>query len=338
MVLTPPAKQKCMDVLHDAEIACCVIKGDKYGDWSQGQDNISISLICGGWEVFCVADGHGSVGHWVATHTVRGVPKFLSSEACQAQLQAGDVRGSLLEAFRMTQADLVTEARKDAFVDKLSQSGATFACILKDPDHKSVWLAHLGDMRAIMFSPEAVLLQTDDHNVKVQAELRRIQDHGCEVRERRYEDGFSSCRIYVKGMDYPGIMMTRCFGDLCVKDFGIIAEPEINHWQGTCGALSSAADANECYILCASDGIWEMLDTQTVHAMVSEHLREGKSLQDACRHLVEQAKMRWSSSEPNYCDDISVVVLPLTGKSLPPVEPLAVSEGCFGACAKCSIL
>jgi len=352
LIMRPWAKQQSRDVLTDAGVACSVMKGDKYGDGSPGQDNISISRIQNGWDVFCVADGHGSLGHWVSTHATRTLPYFLAQEGCQELLASGDARGALLQAFELTQAELVDASKKEGVFEKLSISGTTFACILKDPEHKSAWVAHLGDSRTIMFSPDSVLLETQDHKVEVPSELKRIEDGGCEVRTKNYEDGFSSSRIYVKEKDYPGIMMTRCFGDQCVKAHGITAEPEIAHWGGPGGALSTTADANECYILMASDGIWEFLDTSTVHHMVSRALRKGKCLQEACGDLIAEAKKRWSASEPEYCDDISVIILPLTGKAFTPVEPTRTFRleswsarsffddsdkeiGCFSACGKC---
>lgn len=332
LIMKPAAKQKSMEVLQDAGIAACVIKGDKYKDLEyKGQDNISISLIAGGWEVYCVADGHGGVGHMVATHCTRSLPYHLESDACQTKLQNGDPRGALEMAFHLTHEGLIEEAKKENVFDQLSVSGATFACLLKDPEHRSVWVAHLGDSRTILFSPDDVLMQTQDHNAKVPAELQRIQDCGCEVRTRSYDDGFESSRIYVRDQEFPGIMMTRCFGDLCVKAHGITCDPEIAHWK-------RGADANECYILMASDGVWEFMDTWIVHAMVSNQLREGKTLQDVCSHLIREAKKRWAAAEPDYCDDISVIILPLTGKPLPHVEPCPEATGCFSACEKCVVL
>merc|ERR1719408_223955 len=106
--------------------------------------------------------------------------------------------------------------------------------------------------------------------------------------------------------------MTRSFGDLCVKAHGVTAEPEIARWEPQPEAEGT------CYILIASDGIWEFLDTPTVSSMVSQQLREGKSLQDACISLSEVAKSRWAESEPEYCDDISIILLPVTGEPLAP--------------------
>lgn len=64
------------------------------------------------------------------------------------------------------------------------------------------------------------------------------------------------------GQQYIG-WRTRCFGDLCVKRHGIIAEPEIVYWSAEENVSAEAAN-NECYVLCASDGIWEFMDTETV--------------------------------------------------------------------------
>lgn len=331
LLLTPASRQKPIDIVNGAGVACCVIKGDKYGDQNYiGQDNLSISKVRGGWEVYCVADGHGPTGDKVATYTTCSVAYHLSGTACQTMLENANPRGALVEAFRLTQQALAEQAEMESEQSEgqstLKVSGATIACILKDPEHKSVWVAHLGDLRTMMFSPDSVLAHTQEHTVKVPSEVERIEACGCEVRTRLWSDGLETSRIYLKDQDFPGIMMTRSLGDLYVKDNGIIAEPEIDHWEGAGGSLSTTALSHECYILSASDGIWEFMDVQTVHAMVSSQLREGKSLQEVCTHLVNEAKSRWAAHEKDYCDDISVIILPLTGEALPDVEPLLAHE------------
>ena len=43
--------------------------------------------------------------------------------------------------------------------------------------------------------------------------------------------GFVEERLFVLGEDFPGLCMTRSLGDLCVKQHGISAEPEIVTWN-----------------------------------------------------------------------------------------------------------
>lgn len=57
------------------------------------------------------------------------------------------------------------------------------------------------------------------------------------------------------GEDFPGLCMTRSLGDLCVKQHGITAEPEIVTWK---------IRETESYMLVASDGVWDFLSCDEV--------------------------------------------------------------------------
>ena len=43
--------------------------------------------------------------------------------------------------------------------------------------------------------------------------------------------GFVEERLFIKDEEFPGLCMTRSLGDLCVKQHGITAEPEIVTWD-----------------------------------------------------------------------------------------------------------
>jgi len=49
--------------------------------------------------------------------------------------------------------------------------------------------------------------------------------------------------------------MTRSFGDQVAASVGIIAEPEITHWNFT---------KEDKFLILASDGIWEFIDSEEV--------------------------------------------------------------------------
>lgn len=57
------------------------------------------------------------------------------------------------------------------------------------------------------------------------------------------------------GEEFPGLCMTRSLGDLCVKQHGITAEPDIVTWK---------VHHAEGYVLVASDGVWDFLSCEEV--------------------------------------------------------------------------
>ena len=60
-------------------------------------------------------------------------------------------------------------------------------------------------------------------------------------------------------------------------------------------------------IVIASDGVWELLGSQTVAEIVYNH--KSKSVQEICDEIVEQSSYMWKVEEGDYRDDITVVVL-----------------------------
>lgn len=54
-------------------------------------------------------------------------------------------------------------------------------------------------------------------------------------------------RVWLPYHDSPGLAMARAFGDFQLKDYGIIATPEITHHHLTC---------KDKFIILATDGVW----------------------------------------------------------------------------------
>lgn len=301
-------------------------KGDD--DKTIGQDNTSFSHLPTGWEVLCVMDGHGKHGHWPATRSVRTVPFFLSASSCSTMLRQGQVEAALTHAFDKAQSDLKSCALSER-VD-LQASGCTAVSAVWRHDSRHVWVAWVGDSRAVLFAPGAgVLAETEDHKATVPTEVARIERSGGEVVSMEFDDGFVETRVNVKGTDYPGISMTRSLGDLVVKEAGVIAEPQVVQWSKPPGAL----------LLAASDGIWEFLDTERVVQLVLEALEKGRSHQQALEGLLKVARAHWEKEEHTYCDDITAALASLDGAKSVQAPARACFEGiCGTAPAACRIL
>ncbi len=76
------------------------------------------------------------------------------------------------------------------------------------------YTANVGDSRIVIgYEDEKdVIFETLDHKPGVPEEKKRIEAAGGEIRTLRYDD-FTVDRIFVGGYDYPGLCMSRSFGD-----------------------------------------------------------------------------------------------------------------------------
>jgi serine/threonine protein phosphatase PrpC len=301
MRLLPPSEETPAEVLQRFEIGAVCTKGKKA---TLGQDNLSVSRFSnlsklhGGWKLYMVADGHGEYGDWVSDLLVRTLPYFLSSYECRNELLQEEVEKALELAFKKAEEDLIAQASSS---DKdLSMSGATTTAVLKLGKEKKAWVATIGDSRAIFFDEAGNVLKTSkEHKPQDPAEKSRIEEHGGEVKIDKHNIG----RVFKKDRPWPALAVTRAFGDLLAKNVGVSVVPEIECWD---------LENHECgRILIASDGIWEFLSNQQVAATVSYQLSKNNSnVGMALETLVEDAQSEWQINEGNYCDDVTVLMLP----------------------------
>jgi len=265
-------------------------------DISPNQDNFSITYFKSGHAMACCFDGHGEYGHLVSTRTVQTVPYFfLSSKSFP-----DDVPDALTDAFEKAQMDVIEFARRDGW--DICGSGST--AVVAVWKGSQVWTANAGDSRCVIGSIEKskTLFETADHKPELPEERSRIEHSGGEVRTLCYDDGVKISRIYVKGTDFPGLCMSRSLGDLAVKPHGVIAAPEIS--------VHEVDLSQSPFLLLASDGVWEFLDTNTsVKTIVKKMQDDGPAKR--VQKLQREARKRWRQEEGSYCDDITSILVRL---------------------------
>jgi len=297
-------------------------------DTSIGQDNCSIATLRDGWEVFCVMDGHGVDGHWASTRASQTLPFFLQESGCAQMLQAGGFEAALTTAFEKVEDDLEIKAHEEDI--RLHFSGTTATVAVRDKVRDDLWVAHVGDSRAVLLVPgEGVVYSTTDHKPTLEDEARRVEESGCVIEHTEYEDGEIEDRIYIKGEDFPGLNMTRSFGDIVVKDHGVIATPEVRRW-----CMSKYKTA---YYLACSDGVWEFMSNEEVSDLVLGGLEEGKSCVEVAEELLKRSQMSWKVRDPEYMDDITILLVPLDDSTRPAggfVTSLLVCGDCLDGIRK----
>ena len=259
------------------------------------QDNWSVTAFKSGWTLFCVHDGHGPYGHFVSTRTVQTVPWYLMESGFDKNnIDEDCIEQALLSAFQKSQADLVRYAvanNKD-----IAESGSTALAVLLKGN--KIYTANLGDCRCVVGSAEGeVIFQTEDHKPQQPKERARIEAAGGEV---RYDQ--PTHRIYVKGTDDPGLAVARAFGDLGLKDYGVVAIPQVN--------LTEVDVSKEVFVFIASDGIWEFMDSDEVVGGLASKLRKGGA-EAILGELHSHARCKWTEMCGTYCDDITSVLIQL---------------------------
>eukprot|EP00933_Yihiella_yeosuensis_P027753 TRINITY_DN21625_c5_g1_i1.p1 TRINITY_DN21625_c5_g1~~TRINITY_DN21625_c5_g1_i1.p1 ORF type:complete len:457 (+),score=111.45 TRINITY_DN21625_c5_g1_i1:91-1461(+) len=282
--------------LPDGTVISCQ-KGSKgFRDTSPNQDNFSLTYFKNGWTLACCMDGHGPWGHLVSTRAVQTVPFLM----CQSEHWEKDMEKALTVAFELAHKELLALSLRDDW--DIQASGSTAVAALWKGN--KVYTANAGDSRCVIGykASRKMAFETTDHKPEFPEEKKRIEANGGEVRSQTYPDGWTVHRIFVKGQDFPGLCMTRTLGDQSVKDHGVVPTPEVK--------VCEVDMANEPFMLLASDGVWEFLDSEFVTKAVAKKIASDGP-ERTVQKLQREARKRWKQEEGDYCDDITSVFVTL---------------------------
>jgi serine/threonine protein phosphatase PrpC len=274
----------------NTELAVLCQKGQKSAaDPTPNQDNYFIHHI-GAVSMYGVADGHGPFGHLVSFRLVQTLPYYLTKSSNWGK----DWEKALTEAFKEAQRDL--EEFCAAQNINIEASGAAGSVLVME--EQTVHIAFIGDARIMLGSwnrrDSRLIFCTSDHKPENAGEKERLEAAGSEVREI---DG-GSYRIYLPGSQFPGLTMSRAFGDTACN--GVSREPEYHKF------LMQPSD--EYFAIVASDGIWEFIEGEEALNMTAKKLRL-KGARETLQFLVSASRKRWQYCCGEYCDDITAILV-----------------------------
>jgi len=228
-----------------------------------------------------VFDGHGGSG--CASYMARTLHSRLAKNFEAAEIE------SLLDAkapAAVTKSCMEAEEEFASICDNngdTSGSCAAMAMICGT----DMLLAHVGDCRVVVRNCGTTLVITKDHRVDDPKEASRIVANGGVIIENR-----------LNGVLCPA----RSFGDFDIKgttsDNVLICTPDIGRYSvdlGPPGKISS-------FMIIASDGLWDVMESEEACAFVEKVLRKTGSAEIAAARLVETA------SKHNH-DDVTVVII-----------------------------
>ncbi|CAN1340586.1 Probable protein phosphatase 2C 44 [Linum perenne] len=154
-------------------------------------------------------------------------------------------------------------------------------------DGKDLWVANIGDSRAVVCESGAANQLTVDH--EPHTERKRIENRGGFVTTL---PGISCIFICIAG-DVPRVngqlAVARAFGDQSLKAH-LTSEPDVRHVP---------IDSTMEFVILASDGLWKVMKNQEAVDLV----KDKKDPQAAAKRLTTEALAR------NSKDDISCIVI-----------------------------
>lgn len=127
-------------------------------------------------------------------------------------------------------------------------------------------------------------------------------------------------RVWLPEARTPGLAVSRTFGDLLVKDYGVTCVPEV---------YSMELSADDRFLIMASDGVFEFISSQEVVNLVGK-CRDHGTAQEAAEEVVKLAWQRWIDDD-SVIDDISCVVVymdVLAPEVSGPRDPILLDASC----------
>ena len=209
--------------------------------------------------LFAIFDGHG--GSDVVKFVKDRLPQLIKNYL----IDLCPVEIAFKKAFEKVDQEL-------KFFD--SEYIGTTATIVLIKDNK-IYCANVGDSKAYILYDKSYKQISSDHKVTIDDEKIRVESMGGIIRKNR-----------IMGQ----LILTRTLGDLYVKQYGVINTPDI-----------SVNEINRTikYVILASDGVWDVVDLETLVGMG----QAGKNVGEFCEDIVKLAINK------NTKDNVSCIVI-----------------------------
>lgn len=244
-----------------------------------------------------VCDGHGGNGHYVSKYLRENLPIQVNKEWMEKlkfnkgiSLKKHEYEELLENCFRKINNQITNNLPHDT-----SLSGSTCVSLIYNIDHLTC--ANVGDSRCTIGRriSQNVWKHHDlsrDHKPDDKEEMTRIKVNGGRIEPYYDENGQQAGphRVWLMDYEYPGLAMSRSFGDKVAASVGVIAIPEIIEWKLT------EADR---FIILASDGLWEFMESNEVVNIVKDYYLKN-DIQGAAEYLVKESSKRWMKVSTLY--------------------------------------
>ena len=159
---------------------------------------------------------------------------------------------------------------------------------------------NLGDSKSLLITEDNQAIDLNAvHNPEDINERERIEKNGGEISRVDWAD-YGPLRVFYKGKHYPGLAMTRAFGDFNAEPLGINTIPDIREYD--------IFEKKPKIIVLATDGVWQFLSNEKVKNILLPYYDED-NISGAAQKLVRSALRMWENKNPNFIDDITVIIL-----------------------------
>jgi serine/threonine protein phosphatase PrpC len=248
-----------------------------------------------------VCDGHGAVGQEISSFLKENLPIDLNHALRDAKsdILKDDISSIITDIFIKENTKLISNEMINSML-----SGSTCVSAIYTPI--KLITANVGDSRIILgqFDPNLQEWKgidlTRDHKPSLPDEEKRILEKGGRIEPMKDEDNtfIGPPRVWLKKQDYPGLAMSRSFGDRVAHSVGVSEEPEIKEY------LFRKEDK---FFVVASDGLFEFIPSQDIVNIIKDYYLS-RDIVGCCEYLYELSREKWMKEE-EVVDDITMILV-----------------------------
>ena len=248
-----------------------------------------------------VCDGHGAVGQEISNFLKENLPIDLNHalKNRSKDILKDDISDIITEIFIQENNKLISNEMINSLL-----SGSTCVSTIYTPI--KLITANVGDSRIILGKYYSNLNKwisidiTRDHKPSLPDEEKRILEKGGRIEPMRDEDNtfIGPPRVWLKEQDYPGLAMSRSFGDRVAHSVGVSEEPEIKEYTFC---------KEDKFFVVASDGLFEFISSHDIVDIIKDFYLSG-DIVGCCEYLYKLSREKWMKEE-EVVDDITMILV-----------------------------
>ena len=227
-------------------------------------------------DLFCVYDGHG--GNHVSTLLSEIMPKFFMDKRMSLPLHKKQIHKL---------CDGIQKLLVEKYPTQTKECGSTCLMAIKYKNHGDdlINFINVGDSRAIICSCTTAYQITTDHKPLYPEEINRITKQGGVV--------------YCDGLDWrvDNLSLSRAFGDATSKFTPPIPDLFLHK-----------INKNDKFIVLACDGLWDVLDNQSVVNFILYYCYDGNGNRKN-KNLNIANKLSLYALAQGSMDNVTVIVV-----------------------------
>ena len=182
----------------------------------------------------------------------------------------------------------------------LSGSTSLILFLINSKNYNKIISTNLGDSKIISISENNFIKELNiTHTPNNSDEKNRVIKKGGVI-NRMDCSNVGPLRIWFKNKKYPGLSITRSFGDFESDELGVISEPDIKEYD--------IDDEKIKIIVFGTDGVWKFLTNDKIMDIVLPYYVQN-DVKGATKKISETAIKLWNVKNPKGIADVTVFVL-----------------------------